>query len=75
MCIILLEIRKRDGVTRIFDETQSDIDSEAADITLLEDRLRLLPLREGTYEDNDESESTCTASATASGRGYLPSCK
>jgi len=37
--------RKRNGESRVFDETLSDTASESADITMLEERLRTLPVR------------------------------
>ena len=40
---ISLSCRKRNGETRIFDETFSDTNSEVTDITILEDRMKNLP--------------------------------
>eukprot|EP00112_Aurelia_sp_Birch-Aquarium-sp1_P012869 Seg2712.2 transcript_id=Seg2712.2/GoldUCD/mRNA.D3Y31 product="Hydrolethalus syndrome protein 1" protein_id=Seg2712.2/GoldUCD/D3Y31 len=67
--------RKRDGMVRVFDETFQEEDSEASDITLIEERLRSLPLRDDYDEcQTDDSASTYSTSTRARNeRGFLPS--
>ena len=55
----MLPCRKKDGVSRVFDETITDNESVASDITLLEERLRKIPLNE-VDDDIDDSVSDIT---------------
>ena len=64
-------------MTRVFDETFQEEDSEASDITLLEERLRSLPLRDDYDEcqTDDSASMDSTSTRARSERGFLPSCK
>ncbi|XP_065065416.1 centriolar and ciliogenesis-associated protein HYLS1-like [Rhopilema esculentum] len=66
--------RKRNGVTRVFDETHTEDESEASDITLLEERLRSLPIRSLSDENHSEQESVSDASSLVKmEKRHLPS--
>ena len=69
-------MRRYNGIRRVFDETQCLNDSEASDITCLEEMLQQLPLKENCHDNGEQrsslqlSESDSTKSSL---RGYLPS--
>ena len=70
----------------MFDETLTENESEASDITVIEERMRALPLRDSynesdssDHDDYDDVESYVSSLATTSSgkttKQFLPSCK
>ena len=74
----LIKHRKQNGLRRVFDETQCLNDSEASDITSLEEMLQQLPLKENCHDDGGQRSVSLfsePASTRSSLRGFLPSCE
>eukprot|EP00794_Sanderia_malayensis_P020507 gene20507-22525_t len=74
--------RKKDGRFHVFDETfTTETESEASDITILEERLQSLPLRDNNVHSDDSYEDAASTISTSStslprnkaGRPCLPS--
>ena len=71
--LIFLLHRKKDGKTHVFDETFKENDSEASDITVLEERLQALPIKDDEdqdsfqdpeYDDADRDDDSSSETST-----------
>lgn len=62
--------RKKDGQTRVFDETLTD--SEAADITVIEERMRNLPFLHPPLPRSHSAQSHISIDSAAASQASLP---